>query len=188
MQNIEGQVLATYTLACSKRSDSGDWTPGTGYLYANYTSLVRLRWRHVHRCTQRRNRPKKKFSLPAACRLFSRGMIFKRARVSLALLSLRTNGGLLVIYSATYKAVKSSVKWDALTNFHLSRFSIFALIYLKLLVQIASLFSVKYFNLPSKVINKSISWSKKRPQKQSKQRWSSFSVDDVITLRTPRDI
>ena len=29
----------------------------------------------------------------AACRLFSRGMIFMRARVSLALLSLRKNGG-----------------------------------------------------------------------------------------------
>ena len=37
------------------------------------------------------------FSLPAACRLFSRGVIFKRARVSLALLSLRKNGGLLVV-------------------------------------------------------------------------------------------
>ena len=39
-----------------------------------------------------------KFSLPAACRLFSRGVIFTRARVSLALLSLRKNGGLLVVY------------------------------------------------------------------------------------------
>ena len=38
------------------------------------------------------------FSLPAACRLFSRGVIFTRARVSLALLSLRKNGGLLVVY------------------------------------------------------------------------------------------
>ena len=36
-------------------------------------------------------------SLPAACRLFSRGVIFTRARVSLALLSLRKNGGLLVV-------------------------------------------------------------------------------------------
>ena len=35
------------------------------------------------------------FSLPATCRLFSRGVIFTRARVSLALLSLRKNGGLL---------------------------------------------------------------------------------------------
>ena len=35
---------------------------------------------------------------PAARRLFSRGMIFTRARVSLALLSLRENGGLLVVY------------------------------------------------------------------------------------------
>ena len=38
------------------------------------------------------------FSLPAACRLFSRGVIFTWARVSLALLSLRKNGGLLVVY------------------------------------------------------------------------------------------
>ena len=38
------------------------------------------------------------FSLPAACRLFSRGVIFTRARVSVALLSLRKNGGLLVVY------------------------------------------------------------------------------------------
>ena len=37
------------------------------------------------------------FSLPAACRLFSRGVIFTRARVSLALLSLTKNGGLLVV-------------------------------------------------------------------------------------------
>ena len=43
-------------------------------------------------------REKSRFSLPAACRLFSRGVIFTRARVSLALLSLRKNGGLLVVY------------------------------------------------------------------------------------------
>ena len=35
------------------------------------------------------------------CRLFSYGIIFTRARVSLALLSLRTNGGLLVVYVDT---------------------------------------------------------------------------------------
>ena len=35
---------------------------------------------------------------PHASRLFSRGVIFKRARVSLALLSLRNNRGLLVVY------------------------------------------------------------------------------------------
>ena len=34
----------------------------------------------------------------AACRLFSIGVIFTRARVSLALLSLRKNGGLLIAY------------------------------------------------------------------------------------------
>ena len=38
------------------------------------------------------------FSLSAACRLFWRGAIFTRARVSLGLLSLRKNGGLLVVY------------------------------------------------------------------------------------------
>ena len=34
----------------------------------------------------------------AVCRLFSREVIFTRAHVSLALLSLRKNGGLLVVY------------------------------------------------------------------------------------------
>ena len=38
------------------------------------------------------------FSLPATCCLFSHGVIFTRAHVSLALLSLRKNGGLLVVY------------------------------------------------------------------------------------------
>ena len=33
----------------------------------------------------------------AACHLFSRGVIFTRARVSLTLLSLRKNGGLVVV-------------------------------------------------------------------------------------------
>ena len=35
------------------------------------------------------------------CRLFSRGVIFTRARVLLTLLSLRKNGGLLVVYYST---------------------------------------------------------------------------------------
>ena len=39
------------------------------------------------------------FSLPAACRLFLRGVIFTRARVSLAPLSLRKNKGLLLVYT-----------------------------------------------------------------------------------------
>ena len=43
------------------------------------------------------------FSLPAACRLFSRGVIFTRARVSHALLSLRKNGGLLVVYICRWR-------------------------------------------------------------------------------------
>ena len=41
------------------------------------------------------------FSLSTACRLFSRGVIFTRARVSLALLSLRKNWGLLVVYETS---------------------------------------------------------------------------------------
>ena len=41
--------------------------------------------------------PKMKFVPVTTCRLFSRGVIFTRARVSLALLSLRKNGGLLVV-------------------------------------------------------------------------------------------
>ena len=40
---------------------------------------------------------KKFFSLPAACHLFWRGVIFTHARISLALLSMRKNGGLLVV-------------------------------------------------------------------------------------------
>ena len=38
-----------------------------------------------------------------ACRLFSRGVIFTHARVSLALLSLRKNGGLLVVYTFKHR-------------------------------------------------------------------------------------
>ena len=46
------------------------------------------------------------FSLPAACRIFSRGVIFTRA-----LLSLRKNGGLLVVYQPldTLSVVVSSL-------------------------------------------------------------------------------
>ena len=40
------------------------------------------------------------FSLSVTCHLFSHGVIFTRARVSLALLSPRTNEGLLVVYKA----------------------------------------------------------------------------------------
>ena len=43
--------------------------------------------------------------LPAACRLFSREVIFTRARVSLALLSLRKNEGLLVVYGTPYNGL-----------------------------------------------------------------------------------
>ena len=51
-----------------------------------------------HSAGREKNEGPSFFSLPAACRLFSRGVIFTRARVSLALLSLRKNGGLLVVY------------------------------------------------------------------------------------------
>ena len=46
---------------------------------------------------QTRNAAGREKNLPAACRLFSRGVIFTRTRVLLALLSLRKNGGLLVV-------------------------------------------------------------------------------------------
>ena len=42
-------------------------------------------------------RARVKITPRAACRLFSCGVIFTRARVSLALLSLRKNGGLIVV-------------------------------------------------------------------------------------------
>ena len=51
-----------------------------------------------HAAGKEKNEKKSFFSLPAACRLFSRGVIFTSARVSLALLSLRKTGGLLVVY------------------------------------------------------------------------------------------
>ena len=54
---------------------------------------------HTWRSPHARARKGSFFSLPAACRLFSRGVIFTRARVSQALLSLRKNGGLLVVYA-----------------------------------------------------------------------------------------
>ena len=59
------------------------------------------------------------FSLPAACRLFSRGMIFTLVHVSLALLSLRKSGGLLVAYfekdiSAEKMSSSNEEKFDEL--------------------------------------------------------------------------
>ena len=48
------------------------------------------------------------FLLPAACRLFSRGVIFTRARVSLAPLSLRKNGGLLVVQNSPIKQLDTT--------------------------------------------------------------------------------
>ena len=48
------------------------------------------------------------FSLPAAYRIFSRGVIFTSASVSLAPLSLRTNEGLLVVYHSTNQPANRS--------------------------------------------------------------------------------
>ena len=79
------------------------------------------------------------------------------------------------LYPATILSQRA--KWDALANVLLSS-------YLKVLIQIASFFSVKYSS--SKVIAKSISRNPKRPQKQSKQHRSSLLLDDVITLRAPK--
>ena len=53
------------------------------------------------------------FSLPAACRLFSRGLIFTRARVLLALLSLRKNGGLLVVYRTGFVQFQVAARLSA---------------------------------------------------------------------------
>ena len=47
---------------------------------------------------KRRHTAGREEKCPAASRLFSRGVIFTRARISLALLFLRKNGGLLVVY------------------------------------------------------------------------------------------
>ena len=58
-------------------------------------------------------REKRLFSLPAACPPFSRGVIFTRARVSLALLSLRTNVGLLVVYNISTRASRFFVHFFA---------------------------------------------------------------------------
>ena len=58
-------------------------------------------------------REKRLFSLPAACPPFSRGVIFTRARVSLAVLSLRTNGGLLVVYNISTRASRFFVNFFA---------------------------------------------------------------------------
>ena len=45
------------------------------------------------------------------CRPFSRGVIFTRARVLLALLSLRKNGGLLVVYLSIEPHLHYTKKW-----------------------------------------------------------------------------
>ena len=67
-------------------------------------------WKSPHAAegdTRREERKKSFFFLPAACRLFSRGVFFTPARVSLALLSLRKNGGLLVVYLLSHVDIYS---------------------------------------------------------------------------------
>ena len=59
------------------------------------------------------------FSLPAACRLFSRGEIFTRARVSLAPQSLRKNGELLVVYGL-HDSLCNTIVVGSWINFRLS--------------------------------------------------------------------
>ena len=61
--------------------------------------------------------------LPTACRLFSRGVIFTRARVSLPLLSLRKNGGLLVVCVSVshliFIGVRRQLKFGSVTLFYI---------------------------------------------------------------------
>ena len=59
-------------------------------------------WHVLLDCEDYEYRSRSDFS---TCRHFSRGVIFTRARVSLALLSLRKNGGLLVVYVSARKRV-----------------------------------------------------------------------------------
>ena len=59
-------------------------------------------WHFLLDCEDYEYRSRSDFS---ACRHFSRGVIFTRARVLLALLSLRKNGGLLIVYVSARKRV-----------------------------------------------------------------------------------
>ena len=59
-----------------------------------YSGIVERAWKYITPREKRRHAAGDFH----ACRLFSRGVIFTRAPVSLALLSLRKNGGLLVVY------------------------------------------------------------------------------------------
>ena len=83
------------------------------FVKISFLSLFRLSFSVVHEHRMQENskcrvyqmnmelRSKSEKRRHATCRLFSRGVIFTRARVLLALLSLRKNGGLLVVYLAT---------------------------------------------------------------------------------------
>ena len=53
--------------------------------------------KRLHVAGREKNEGPSFFSLPTACHLFSHRVIFMRAHVSLTLLSLRKNGGLLVV-------------------------------------------------------------------------------------------
>ena len=69
------------------------WSCCKNSQFASFQTMVMFRHHTLRYCV-------------IACRLFSRGVIFTRARVSLALLSLRKNGGLLVVYPRIIKLIK----------------------------------------------------------------------------------
>ena len=91
--------------------DAGEWPYRTLSRQNNPTFGIDLHEVYVRtggragQAGREKNEAPSFFSLPAACRLFSRGVIFTRFRVSLALLSLRKNGGLLVVYGQVYTVI-----------------------------------------------------------------------------------
>ena len=76
------------------------WVLPLRFLFTLYRNVTQLR--HVTEIAPKSpvlcvNRSLNRYDFRGAGRLFSRGVIFTRARVSLALLFLRKNGGLLVV-------------------------------------------------------------------------------------------
>ena len=78
------------------------------FLRESRASETRARVKITPREKRRHAAGREKNDVPAACRLFSRGVIFTRARFSPPLLSLRKNGGLLV--------VQAEQCWNNLSN------------------------------------------------------------------------
>ena len=89
------------------------------------------------------------FSLPAACLLFSRGVIFTRDRVSLALLSLRKNGGLLVVY--TIRSTQVNLQNSNLLFATREYFLAFGLILYIPIIQVYSLLLLRYMLQPIRI-------------------------------------